>query len=859
MGLFAAGVPPARQGCSLEAQRELTEKLLFDYYLVSSVREGEVASPFPFYLAQETFEKMRDTALVLDGLVRRLLTAYLAGELPTGLHIEGFPHLEHILDLKLPLPPFYWVRFDTFVRPGGGIFFSEFNYDKPCAQRELLFNNLIDPLGNPNGKFGQDFVAGLSELWEVYSCHQSDRHSDCLPGPTVGIMVDPNHYEELHLAYLYKDLLEPAGFPCLIAGGKNFRVDGDRAYAFNQPVDIILRQYPMEHCDEIADFQSLLELYAAGRVLLVNDPRSILVQGKALFATLWELVDQGNDPNAFPLSRQEEEAIRQTIPRTWIFDPSYGEKLRGDKDNYVLKGNYSRYSEEVYIGRLHSADEWVQVLEHINANSTKTYVIQEFCESEPLVVQRFTGNNCRDTTAYGNFGVYLVNGAFAGLCARWSSDILTADDSWFSPVGLNKTSLTLTNTQWPDRRQTWREINDAAAFSLGYTAGYTGDQESFSLSCLKLSQPLADELYLASEGLLRVFSQTLDLVLTKPHILGPVLGIAEPLLSLTNRRQTSSLGLLGRLDWVLDQQGKLQVLEYNAETPGGLLETTGLNKLVADALGQEYGENSPMAYNWGYDPNQGLKQLIQEEFIRIIQDFSRQCEIKTIGFVSSTYSEDWQHTLCLFNMVKELQPHIRFVMGEVSGLHAKKGKLLLYDIPLDAVYRYYPLDWLEAFPGVLEALGNEGTLSINPVHTYVLQSKALLALVWKLSANNFFGPEEQQLIQNYLPKTTLSTRGLGKAFVAKPYFDREGQGVVFSEEIEPTDLAKLREQDFVFQDRVYIQQLGLDIYKANGKCRIPVFPVIGVYTVGNQAAGIYTRAGARITGKEAVYLPTFII
>lgn len=848
----------------MQVQRELTEKLLFDYYLVSSVREGEVSSPFPFYLDQCSFELMRDTALVLDGLVRRLIQTHLVGDPSARLYVEAFPHMQEMLALNLPLPPFFWARFDAFVRPKGGIFFSEFNYDKPCAQREILYNNLLNPQGNPNGNFSSDFVVGLSQLWDTYG-HPLPNQGGFRPKvPTVGIMVDPNHYEELHLAYLYKSLLEPAGFPCLIAGGKNFRVDGEGAYAFNQPVNIILRQYPVEHCDEITDFPALLELYAAGRVLLVNDPRAILGQGKALFATLWELLEhqhgpqqenspqqQGSNPSTFRLSQEEEQAIRQTIPRTWIFDPNNLDDLLTNKDNYVLKGNYSRYSEEVYIGRQYAAEEWEQVLQAIvGDNSAKTYVVQEFCVSESWAVRKYSENRPQDTTAYGNFGVYLINGAFAGLCARWSSDLLTADDSWFSPVGIRQTCLRVENNMWPNRRQTWQQINDQAAFSLNYTAGYWGDQEAFSLSCLKLPQRLADELYSASEGLLRVFSQTLELVLTKPELLGPVLGIAEPLLSLVVCRQTSSLGLLGRLDWVLDQQNKPQLLEYNAETPGGLLESTGLNKLVAEAYRQD---------GLGRDANLGLSKLIQQEFIRIIQDFSQQRPIKTIGFVSSIYSEDWQHTLCLYNLVKDLLPGTEFMMGEPSGLHGEDGKLWLYNTPLDALYRYYPLDWLEAFPGVLEALGAQGTLSINPVHTYILQSKAFLALVCKLSINNFYGPEEQQLIQKYLPKTTLSPQELENSFVIKPYYAREGQGVIFSEELEPGQLVELMEQDFVFQDRVHIQQLGLDVYHAQGEVRTPVFPVIGVYTVGSRAAGIYTRAGARITCKEAVYLPTFII
>ncbi|MHB8170803.1 MAG: glutathionylspermidine synthase family protein [Thermincolia bacterium] len=831
-------------------QRDFTEKLLFDYYMVSSAREGEMASRFPFFLDRGVFEEMKGAALVLDGLVRRLITAGLAGESSVNLHVEQFPHLEKILGLNLPLPPFYWVRFDAFVRPGGGIFFTEFNYDKPCAQRELFFNNLIDALGNPNHNFREDFVRGLGELWAAYG--------KGTPNPTVGIMVDPNHYEELHLAYLYKDLLQESGYSCVIAGGKNFRVEGNRAFAFDRSVDIILRQYPAEHCDEIENIQALLDLYERGGVLLVNDPRAVLGQGKALFATLWELVEDGG----FPLSEEEEKAIRFTIPRTWVYDSSFVEKLKAEKDAFVVKGNYSRYSEEVYIGRLHTVEQWDKVLDYLETG-TKAYVVQEFCSSEPWMVRKYNGGGYRDTMAYGNFGVYLTNGVFNGLCVRWSEDLLTSDISWFSPVGIREQSLGLRHW-WAEqeagerrslptehapvnRKEIWREIYDRAAFTLDYTGGYTGNQEAFTLSCVELEQSLLEELYQASEGFLRVLNQTLDLVLERPQLLGPVLGISESLLELVTHRETSSMGLLGRLDWVVDQQGRLKLLEFNGETPAGLLESTGLNGLVAE-VARERGRRL------GEDPNQGLAELIRAEFTRIINDFSQQREIKTIGFVSSTYYEDWYHTRCLLDMVKDL-PY-DFVLGEVSGLRAEVDRLWLHNTPLDAVYRYYPLDWLEDFPGVLAALGR-GTMSINPVHTYILQSKALLALIWELAEKGYYGVWEQELIRQYLPKTALKPQGL-EDFVVKPYFSREGQGVVFSEELRPGQLRELSGEDVIFQERVYLQQLGIELHNGQGECRVPAFPVLGIYTVGDKATGIYTRAGAGITGKEAVYLPTFV-
>ena len=45
---------------------------------------------------------------------------------------------------------------------------------------------------------------------------------------------------------------------------------------------------------------------------------------------------------------------------------------------------------------------------------------------------------------------------------------------------------------------------------------------------------------------------------------------------------------------------------------------------------------------------------------------------------------------------------------------------------------------------------------------------------------------------------------------------------------------------------------------ARGWAREPRHLIFGVFLVGNEVAGIYTRAGARITGREAVYVPALL-
>ena len=192
---------------------ELAEHLSFDYYLMNSIRERQVFTPQTAFLPPAVFEKMHSSAVTLFRLVERIVCQYLErpGSHP-GLEIPEFPQRELILTLPNELVPYFWTRYDAFQRASGGVFFSEFNYDKPCAQRETLVSELMNPEGGVNQGFSEGFRAAFRDLWL--------RYGNGSPRPRVGILVDPNHYEETHLGFLYIDLLRPLGYETMLVGGK---------------------------------------------------------------------------------------------------------------------------------------------------------------------------------------------------------------------------------------------------------------------------------------------------------------------------------------------------------------------------------------------------------------------------------------------------------------------------------------------------------------------------------------------------------------------------------------------------------------------------------------------------------------
>lgn len=814
-------------------QREYTERILFDYYMVSSTREDMIHSRFPFYLEETVYMDMVHSAQVLDRLVRRIIQRTLEMRDVPYFQYGEFPMHQEVKQLQLPLPPFFWVRYDAFQREEQGIFFSEFNYDKPCAQREIAIAGEFPLPGNPNEDFSGQFGKAFTELWKQYG-------SGC-KNPFVAVLVDPGHYEEVHLAFLYADLLKPSGFDVMTVGGSNLEVKGDAVYAFGRKVDIILRQFPTEHLYECADMEKVLELYQKGKVLMLNDPRVIFGQTKSLFAFLWDMVN-GNDPF---LKEEETQVIRKTIPKTSLYHSSRKEELIKSKDAYVVKAAYGRYSREVYIGTMYSDREWEELLQELDS-SEKLHIIQEFCPIRKQNVMYYNGKHYEETQAMGNFGIYMTNGSFTGICVRWSQDYLSLDEVvWGSPVGVVEEPFYTVHLVEQDRKEKWNRINDMAAFEFGYTGGYTGACESFTLDALIIKQPRFEELKQASEKIWQVIEKTTELVRKNYRIFCPVLGIDDSLQELVAQELTAQTAFISRLDWCMDTGGNWRILEVNSETPAGLMESVVLNDIIHSELAAHF-----------HNPNEKLVLLIREAFKNIVKDYEKVKHVENIGFVSCAFSEDWYDTQLVYELLKDF-PY-NFISGEISGLETRDGKLCLYGKPLDAVYRYYPLDWLANDPYFEGVTGTfmGSTPSINPPASFIPQSKAFFALMWELAGQGFYSRGEKDLIEKYVPRTTLSAKKMKDIdnYCIKPFFGREGQQITFSFSGEKTE-----QKNSVFQEWVDSQTLPLKLFTTVYSAQYAACPVVGTYMINSKFGGIYTRAGSRITDRQAVYIPTFTV
>ncbi|ERI91802.1 glutathionylspermidine synthase [Clostridiales bacterium oral taxon 876 str. F0540] len=810
---------------------KLSDKLLFDYYMIHSTRKEDIYCTVPFYISKKECKEFKDSSEILNKLVYRIMSNINNEFKDFQSFIPDFKYRDKILNLKRPLGDTFWVRYDSFLRAKGGVFYSEFNYDKPCAQREILATGEMEANNNINLEYRDRFKKAFEKLLEAQP------NKECF---SIALLADPCHAEEAHIMYLLEKELERENVDFIRVGPKNLYVKNEQVYAFNRQIDIILRLFPTEFSYEINDFDKILEVFEKGRVDIINDPRVIIGQCKNLYTYLWQLVKARDER----LTELEMEIIAATLPHTELFDKSKINYILEHKNELVLKPVYGRYSIDVFIGSLHTEEEWKKSVQYV-LESGKDFIIQEFCEIKPSD-SYYTpdGKFVIPAKAFANIGCFIFDNELSGCCVRWSGDYLTTDDyTWITPIGIKSDVVKINSIPLEERqrKKLWNKITEKAMFEADFTGRYVKNFEYVGLDCITLEKRKYEELKEATNKIASIMYKTQTLLYNNIDYFADILGI-ENLKEILKYKFTEEFVFLARMDWAIDFSGNLKLLEINSETPAGLIESLYIDNVIK----AELNINKSSA-------NEELKSKIIKQFTKIIEDYSKEHSIKTIGFLSSTYYEDWYTANTLYKTLKELP--FEFVVGSIYDCTvSESGKISLFNKELDAVYRYYPLDWfdLEGMTDLKEALRN--TLSINPTHTIISQSKAFLAVMYELLDQGFYTEEESYFITKYIPKTSLDVEKLETYdYIVKPILSREGRGIDLAFELK-----EMPDENHIYQERVHTLNVDYTVHDNIDKFQDVLYPIFGAYVTGTEFAGIYTRLGKFVTQNLCVYTPAFI-
>ncbi len=286
--------------------------------------------------------------------------------------------------------------------------------------------------------------------------------------------------------------------------------------------------------------------------------------------------------------------------------------------------------------------------------------------------------------------------------------------------------------------------------------------------------------------------------------------------------------LYGRFDFAFDGTS-IKMLEYNADTPTGLLEA------------------SVVQWNWIEDLG------LPDQFNSIHEKLIERWSMVTAGlpadtpvhFLSSQGGgrEDWGTIEYLMDTALQANlPLSEVAIDDLGWDSRNKAFVDLADRPLKYAFKLYPWEWMFAERSG-RSLPQANTRWIEPAWKALLSSKALLPLLWQRHEGH------PLLLPSYF-HTEDSLPSSGK-WVKKPLYAREGANVSLIEngmESELLGSAYIPKYD----KRGYVLQEWVDL---------PVFdgfrPIIGSWVIGDESAGIGIREEKDnlVTGNCSHFVP----
>jgi glutathionylspermidine synthase len=308
---------------------------------------------------------------------------------------------------------------------------------------------------------------------------------------------------------------------------------------------------------------------------------------------------------------------------------------------------------------------------------------------------------------------------------------------------------------------------------------------------------------------------------------------AWPLVESSWRAREPSL--FGRFDLAWGGTGAPKLLEYNADTPTSLVESSL-------AQWQWVTQTHP-----GADQFNGLHEALIERWGEI-----REWHLARPGAGDGAPT---LHLACLFESQEDVgNTEYLMDLAVQAGWQAKildVGAIGVDDAgqfcdaqarTIDTLFKLYPWEWLvrEAFAAQLHT---SQTCWIEPPWKMLLSTKAILPELWKLS------PGHPNLLESYYEGDPAASN-IGRDYVAKPIFSREGANV----EIRRGGVTVAApEGPYDTLPRV-IQALAPEVVFDRMR------PVIGSWIIDQDPAGIGIREDAGlVTGNASCFVPHAIV
>ncbi|MGZ3407305.1 MAG: glutathionylspermidine synthase family protein [Polyangia bacterium] len=386
----------------------------------------------------------------------------------------------------------------------------------------------------------------------------------------------------------------------------------------------------------------------------------------------------------------------------------------------------------------------------------------------------------------------------------------------------------------------------------------------FAVEPLILEADAAARYAHAAEAVAAVYDEAARLLVADPWLVEQFYPALTPFQHLMWSASGGAWHGIARADVFATDDG-VKICELNCDTPSGEAEAVLLNAAVA------------RAHPDAYDPNVALERA----FVSAVGAFAARVERAdaesppTVGILYPTELVEDLSMILLYRRWLEARG-CRVVLGSPFNLsRAPGGGVALFGVPCDVLVRHYKTDWWserepardddaayqDADPlatqlGLVVDAERRGRVAVmNPFGAVVLQNKRTMALLWEAIAR--FSPDAQRAIRAYVPFTARleslppSLVAVRADWVLKSDYGCEGTEVIIGADVD--DAAWSDALVHARRGRWIVQRYFAARRDGDGRCAN-----VGVYVVGGEASGFFSRIHRGATDYHATTVATLI-
>ena len=357
---------------------------------------------------------------------------------------------------------------------------------------------------------------------------------------------------------------------------------------------------------------------------------------------------------------------------------------------------------------------------------------------------------------------------------------------------------------------------------------------------------------LISERIGAIFFKMSSLLRNVPDETLIEMGFPAETLSFIRLKTLPVDSVISRLD-LIPYGESYKCIEINTDTPTFIKEVFFVNGMICKVFGVQ-------------NPNDGMEQLLRQAVSNSVYNSTNKKEPHIVFTAHEDNIEDYQTVLYLQQSVQssKFTPLHQLRIQKGIGLFDEAG------VKIDVLYRQtFPIEnmildqdqdgnpiglWL------LQLVEEHKLAIINPPSAFLLQNKAVQAVIWGLHEERhpFFTEQEHRWIDEYFLPTYLEAQSFlqkGVSYVKKPSFGREGDTVeIFNENGELTDADGQQSYTaYVPVYQQYIEHPTISFYSEKGLQQGSL--LVGSFLLNGKPAAIGYRVGGRITNNLSYYLP----